>query len=54
MVITLLPLLREDGVHLILDAVDLFSLPSTQCQQAVIERAAAVGTDVEKKVKLKY
>ena len=30
MVITLLPLLREDGVHLILDAVDLFSLPSTQ------------------------
>ena len=33
-----LPFLRDDGVQFIFDAVYLLALPSTQCQQAVIER----------------
>ena len=42
-----LPFLCDDGVQLIFDAVDYLAFPSPQCQQAVIERGAAVGTDVE-------
>ena len=32
------PFLRDNGVQLIFDAAYLLTLPSTQCQQAVIER----------------
>ena len=42
-----LPFLYGDGVQLILDAIDLLLLQSPQCQQAVIERGAAVCADVE-------
>ena len=42
-----LPLLDDDGVQLIPNAVYLLALPSAQCKQVVVERAAAVGTDVE-------
>ena len=42
-----LPFLCDDGVQLIFDAVDYLAFPSPECQQAVIERGAAVGTDVE-------
>ena len=42
-----LPLLDDDGVQLTPDAVYLLALPPAQGQQAVVERAAAVGTYVE-------
>ena len=41
------PLLRDDGIQLIFDAVDDLALPSSQSQQAVIEGGAAVGADIE-------
>ncbi len=37
------PLLHDDGIQLILDAVDLLALPSTQCQQTVVEGGAAAN-----------
>ena len=42
-----LPLLRKDGIQPILYAVDFLALPSTQSQQAVIQRRAVVCMDVE-------
>lgn len=42
-----LPLLCDNGVQLIFDAVNLRVLPSPQWQLVIVEEGAAVGTDIE-------